>query len=128
MSNITTIEELKQRIGKFVVLSQVSNNFDDCTTCIKLLTKVEDGWLRHALLCTREKELSELYGYAIWGKYGANINPFRPFAWDINKESYSNCYMYARDPTEQEIKAYKQEWRKIFFNHKIKGINQVLFW
>lgn len=127
MSNITTIEELKQRIGKFVVLSQISNNFDDCSTCIKLLTKVEDdGWLRHASPETAEK--SQFYGLNIWGKYSAKINPFKPFAWDVNKESYSNCYMYARDPTEQEIKAYKQEWRKMFFNHKIKGINEYYFW
>lgn len=127
MSNITTIEELKQRIGKFVVLSQISNNFDDCSTCIKLLTKVEDdGWLRHASPETAEK--SQFYGLNIWGKYSAKINPFKPFAWDVNKESYSNCYMYARDPTEQEIKTYKQEWRKIFFNHKIKGINEFYFW
>ncbi len=117
MSNITTIEELKQRIGKFVVLS------NDCTTCIKLLTKVEDGWLRHAPLCAKEKELSELYGYTVWGKYSAQINPFKPFAYDINKESYSNCYMCARDPTEQELKAYKQKWREIFFLHKMKRKN-----
>ena len=118
MSNITTIEQLKQRIGKFVVLSQISNNFDDCSTCIKLLTKVEDGWLRHAPLFAREKELSELYGYTMWGKYSAQINPFKPFA-----ELFSNCYMYARDPTEQELKAYRQKWREIFFLHKIKRKN-----
>ena len=127
MSNITTLEELKQRIGKFVLLSQHSDKFNDCSTSIKLLTKVEDdGWLRHVSPEIAEK--SQFYGLNIWGKYSAVINPFKPFGWDINKESYSNCYMYARDPTEQEIKTYKQKWREIFFRHKIKEINGFYFW
>lgn len=71
---IKTVDELRQRIGKFVVFSQYNQDFKDPTTSMKLLTKVEDGWLRHA--DRLQTQLSDIYGYEIYGKFSAQIYPF----------------------------------------------------
>lgn len=73
---IKTVDELRQRIGKFVVFSQYSPDFKDPTASMKLLTRVEDGWLRHA--DRLQTELSGIYGYVIYGKFSAQMNPFIP--------------------------------------------------
>jgi hypothetical protein len=108
---IKTVDELRQRIGKFVVFSQYNPDFKDPTASMKLLTRVEDGWLRHA----------GIYGYEIYGKFSAQMNPFTPYAWkNDNGETYSNAYMYARDATEEEIKQFRQNWRLAIYKNKIK--------
>lgn len=117
---INTVDELKQRIGKFVVLSQYSQNFDDSSTSMKLLTRVEDGWLRHFDAVARECEKSPIFGYEIEGKLSGKMHPFMPYARDINGTTFSNTYMYVRDPTEQEIKEFMQHWRLYIYNTKIK--------
>lgn len=40
---IKTVDELRQRIGKFVVFSLYNLDFKDPTASMKLLTRVEDG-------------------------------------------------------------------------------------
>ena len=116
---IKTVDELRQRIGKFVVFSQYSPDFKDPTASMKLLTRVEDGWLRHADII--QAELSGIYGYEIYGKLSAQMNPFIPYAWkNDNGETYSNAYMFARDATEEEIKQFRQNWRLAIYKNKIK--------
>ena len=116
---IKTVDELRQRIGKFVVFSQYNKDFKDTTATMKLLTRVEDGWLRHADRI--QAELSGIYGYEIYGKLSAQMNPFMPYyVRDGNSETYSNAYMYARDATEEEIKQFRQNWRLAIYKNKIK--------
>ena len=115
---IKTVDELRQRIGKFVVFSQYNPDFKDPTASMKLLTRVEDGWLRHADRI--QAELSGIYGYVIYGKFSAQINPFIPYVKDDNGETYSNSYMFARDATEEEIKQFRQNWRLAIYKNKIK--------
>ena len=115
---IKTVDELRQRIGKFVVFSQYSPDFKDPTASMKLLTRVEDGWLRHA--DRLQTELSGIYGYVIYGKFSAQMNPFIPYVKDDNGETYSNSYMFARDATEEEIKQFRQNWRLAIYKNKIK--------
>ena len=115
---IKTVDELRQRIGKFVVFSQYNPDFKDATASMKLLTRVEDGWLRHADRI--QAELSGIYGYVIYGKFSAQMNPFIPYVKDDNGETYSNSYMFARDATEEEIKQFRQNWRLAIYKNKIK--------
>lgn len=115
---IKTVDELRQRIGKFVVFSQYSPDFKDPTASMKLLTRVKDGWLRHA--DRLQTELSGIYGYEIYGKFSAQMNPFIPYVKDDNGETYSNSYMFARDATEEEIKQFRQNWRLAIYKNKIK--------
>ena len=114
---IKTVDELRQRIGKFVVFSQYNLDFKDPTASMKLLTRVEDGWLRHAYRL--QTELSDIYGYEIYGKFSAQINPFIPYVKDDNGETCST-YMFARDATEEEIKQFRQNWRLAIYKNKIK--------
>jgi len=122
---IKTVDELRQRIGKFVVFSQYNQDFKDPTTSMKLLTKVEDGWLRHA--DRLQTQLSDIYGYEIYGKFSAQIYPFIPYVKDKNGEAYSNSYMYARDATEEEIKQFRQNWRLAIYKNKIKPKQRYTF-
>jgi hypothetical protein len=125
---IKTVDELRQRIGKFVVFSQYSQDFKDPTASMKLLTSVEDGWLRHA--DRLQTELSDIYGYEIYGKFSAQMNPFIPYVTyvkDKNGETFSNTYMYARDATEEEIKQFRQNWRLAIFKNKIKPKQRYTF-
>lgn len=122
---INTVDELKQRIGKFVVFSQYDQDFKDQTTSMKLLTRVEDGWLRHA--DRLQTQLSDIYGYEIYGKFSAQIYPFIPYVKDKNGETYSNYYMYARDATEEEIKQFRQNWRLAIYKYKIKPKQKYTF-
>jgi hypothetical protein len=115
---IKTVDELRQRIGKFVVFSQYNPDFKDPTASMKLLTRVKDGWLRHA--DRLQTELSCIYGYEIYGKFSAQMNPFTPYVKDDNGETYSNAYMYARDATEEEIKQFRQNWRLAIYKKKIR--------
>jgi hypothetical protein len=115
---IKTVDELRQRIGKFVVFSQYNPDFKDPTASMKLLTRVKDGWLRHA--DRLQTELSGIYGYDIYGKFSAQINPFIPYVKDDNGETYSNSYMFARDATEEEIKQFRQNWRLAIYKKKIR--------
>ena len=119
---IKTVDELRQRIGKFVVFSlynlELYNlDFKDPTASMKLLTRVEDGWLRHA--DRLQTELSGIYGYKIYGKLSAQINPFIPYVKDDNGETCST-YMFARDATEEEIKQFRQNLRLAIYKNKIK--------
>ena len=119
---IKTVDELRQRIGKFVVFSlynlELYNlDFKYPTASMKLLTRVEDGWLRHA--DRLQTELSGIYGYKIYGKLSAQINPFIPYVKDDNGETCSS-YMFARDATEDEIKQFRQNWRLAIYKNKIK--------
>lgn len=116
---------MKQRIGKFVVFSQYSQDFKDPTASMKLLTSVEDGWLRHA--DRLQTQLSGIYGYEIYGKFSAQINPFIPYVRNRNGETYSNTYMYARDATEEEIKQFRQNWRLAIYKNKIKPKQRYTF-
>jgi hypothetical protein len=122
---IKTVDELRQRIGKFVVFSQYNQDFKDPTASMKLLTSVEDGWLRHA--DRLQTELSDIYGYEIYGKFSAQIYPFIPYVKDKNGETFSNTYMYARDATEEEIKQFRQNWRLAIFKNKIKPKQRYTF-
>ena len=123
MSKITTIEQLKERIGKYVILS----NFDqDCKGggCVmKLLTRIEErpDWITNA------NTVSQIYGYPIWGKYSATIKPFLPFTSKENGESWSNAYTYARDPSQEELKTFRNNWRKKIFKGvcSTNSINQL---
>ena len=115
---INTVDELRQRIGKFVVFSQYNLDFKDPTASMKLLTRVEDGWLRH--VDRLQTELSDIYGYEIYGKFSAQMNPFTPYVIDKNGNTYSNVYMYARDATEEEIKQFRQNWRLAIYKKKIR--------
>ena len=65
---------------------------------------------------------TEIYGWNIWGKYAANfkIDKFVPYLTNDNGESYSNSYAYARDPTEEELKEFQQNWRLHLFNKRLK--------
>ena len=110
---IKTIEELKQRIGKFVITSEYNEKCRYELSSMKLLTKIEDSWVRHsAIMCG---ESSELLGWRIYGKYAATLDPFMPYAQDKNGESYANMIRYARDPTQEEIKEFKNCWRKLIY-------------
>lgn len=122
---IKTVDELRQRIGKFVVFSQYSQDFKDPTASMKLLTRVEDGWLRHT--DRLQTELSDIYGYEIYGKFSAQMNPFIPYVKDKNGETFSNTYMYARDATEEEIKQFRQNWRLAIYKNKIKPKQRYTF-
>ena len=125
MSKITTIEELKQRIGKYVILSNFDEECKSGGCVMKLLTRVEEKpeWI------TTHNSISEIYGCPIWGKYSATIDPFMPFIHvpDTNGESYSNAYAYARDPSEQELKRFRNLWRKRIFkvSCNTNSINQL---
>ena len=107
---INTIEELKQRIGKFVVFSEYNENCNDKFATMKLLTKIEniEPWILKAY-----PNRQGFFGYKIWGKFSANFKTqFLPYAVENNiQETYSNCYVYARDPTEEELKMFKNNWR-----------------
>ena len=122
---IKTVDELKQRIGKFVVFSQYDKDFKDTTASMKLVTKVEDGWLKHT--DRLQTQLSDIYGYKIYGKFSAQMNPFIPYVKDKNGETFSNTYMYARDATEEEIKQFRQNWRLAIYKNKIKPKQRYTF-
>jgi hypothetical protein len=122
---IKTVDELRQRIGKFVVFSQYNQDFKDPTASMKLLTRVEDGWLKHA--DRLQTQLSDIYGYEIYGKFSAQIYPFIPYVKDKNGETFSNTYMYARDATEEEIKQFRQNWRLAIYKNKIKPKQRYTF-
>ena len=118
--NITKIEELQQRIGKFVIFSQNDPNCNDKYATMKLLTKIEKRWL---LVDQKyKKPNSEFFGYNIWGKFSAS--PKKPFVrYSNGEETWSNVYLYARDPTEQEIKQFKQMWREyLFIKRKMRSL------
>ena len=122
---ITTIEQLKERIGKYVIFSNYNEDCKGGGCVMKLLTRIEERpeWI------VSHNSLSQLYGYPIWGKYSATVDPFLPFvASDTNTgESYSNAYAYARDPSEQEIKQFRNNWRKRIFkiSCNTNSINQL---
>ena len=92
---IKTVDELRQRIGKFVVFSQYSPDFKDPTASMKLLTRVEDGWLRHADRI--QAELSGIYGYVIYRKLSAQMNTLIPYVKDDKDATYTKSYMFKRD-------------------------------
>jgi hypothetical protein len=119
---INTLEELRQRIGKYVMLSSYAD-FRKGSAVMKLITKVEN---KSRWLAERFPDSSPLYGCNVWGKFSACYHPFSPFVKDKNGESYSNSYSYARDPTEEEIKTFKQNWRKTIFRYKIHPKNEGL--
>jgi len=110
---IKTIEELKQRIGKFVITSEYDEKCSIKHSSMKLLTKIEDNWIRHSTFI--DGESSELLGWKICGKYAAELSPFMPYMKDDNGETYSNIIRYARDPTQEEIKEFKNCWRKLIY-------------
>ena len=110
---IKTIEELKQRIGKFIIISETDKRCDIKYSTMKLLTRVEDNWIRHTAFM--DGESSELLGWKICGKYAAALDPFMPYMKDDNGETYSNIIRYARDPTQEEIKEFKNCWRKLIY-------------
>lgn len=110
---IKTIEELKQRIGKFIITSEHDEECRDEHSSMKLLTKIEDNWVRHSAFM--DGESSELLGWKIYGKYAARLDPFMPYMRDKNGETYSNIIRYARDPTQEEIKEFKNCWRKLIY-------------
>ena len=110
---IKTIEELKQRIGKFVITSVFDEKCRDVYSSMKLLTKIEDNWIRHSAFMNGES--SELLGWRIYGKYAARLDPFMPYVQDKNGETYTNMIRYARDPTQEEIKEFKNCWRKLIY-------------
>ena len=122
---ITTIEQLKERIGKYVIFSNYDEDCKGGGCVMKLLTRIEERpeWI------INHNTLSKIYGYPIWGKYSATINPFLPFkpARDTDGESYSNAYAYARDPSEQELKRFRNLWRKRIFkvSCNTNSINQL---
>lgn len=107
---ITTIDELKQKIGKFIVFSKYDENCNDKCATMKLLTRIKNPgpWFERAY-----PNRKGFYGYEIWGKFTANFKQsFQPFTIaSEGRETYSNCYVYARDPTEQELKQFRQQWR-----------------
>lgn len=107
---IKTIEELKQRIGKFIVTSQYDEKCRYEHSSMRLLTNVKENWLSQQSL-----NKTELYGLAVYGKYAAALDPFMPYAQDKNSETYTNVVSYARDPTQEEIKEFKNYWRKLIY-------------
>lgn len=109
---IKTIEELKQRIGKFIVTSQYDEKCRYEHSSMRLLTNVKENWLRQHIVPSNN---TELYGWAICGKYAAELEPFMPYQQDINGETYTNIVSYARDPTQEEIKEFKNYWRKLIY-------------
>lgn len=119
---INTLEELRQRIGKYVMFSSYAD-FRDRSAVMKLVTKVEDKsrWVAEVF-----PDSSPFYGCNVWGKFSACCHPFSPFVKDKNGESHSSSYSYARDPTEEEIKIFKQNWRKTIFRDKIHPKNEGL--
>ena len=54
-------------------------------------------------------------GWKICGKYSATLDPFMPYVEDKNGETYTNIIRYARDPTQKEIKEFKNYWRKLIY-------------
>lgn len=110
---IKTIEELKQRIGKFIVTSVWDEKCRGVYSSMKLLTKIEDNFLRHSAFM--DGESSELLGWKIYGKYAATLDPFMPYMRSKNGETYTNMIRYARDPTQEEIKKFKNCWRKLIY-------------
>jgi hypothetical protein len=110
---IKTIEELKQRIGKFIIISEYDEKCRDEHSSMKLLTKIEDSWVRHSAFTSGES--SELLGWKIYGKYAATLDPFMPYMRGENGETYGNMIRYARDPTQEEIKEFKNCWRKLIY-------------
>ena len=122
---ITTIEQLKERIGKYVILSNFDEECKKGGCVMKLLTRIEErpDWIINA------NTVSQIYGYPIWGKYSASIEPFQPFihVQGTNGESYSNAYAYARDPSEEELKTFRNNWRKRIFKGvcSTNSINQL---
>lgn len=93
MSKITTIEQLKQRIGKYVIFSSYDEDCRPDSSTMKLVTRIEERpqWI------SGYNPLSQIYDYPIWGKQSAHMSPFLPFE-HTDGESYSNTYAYARDP------------------------------
>lgn len=98
-------------------------DFRNGSAVMKLVTRVHDKsrWMTEVF-----PNSSPFYGCVIWGKFSACYYPFSPFLKDKNGESYSNSYSYARDPTEEEIKIFKQNWRKTIFRNKIHPKNEGL--
>ena len=110
---IKTIEELKQRIGKFVITSEYDEKCRGKYSSMKLLTKIEDCWIRHAAIMNSES--SKLLGWKIYGKYAATLDPFIPYMRAKTDETYTNFIRYARDPTQEEMKEFKNCWRKLIY-------------
>ena len=105
---ITTIEQLKQRIGKFVVLSKVDPNCNDDDAFIKRITNIE----KSKFLFDERKDKGELYNYKIWGTCTAHKNPpFYRIPSNVHDKTYVHRVLYARDPTEQELKMFLNMWR-----------------
>lgn len=113
---IKTIQELKQYIGKPILLSRNNQTCDvnSVSTIFKVITKIE---------YIDSKELKEypnqnsLYPYKIWGKLTACNKG--TFFYIPDFETYSTRIEYARIPTEKETKFFRQMWRKIMFKNMI---------
>jgi hypothetical protein len=105
---ITTIEQLKQRIGKFVVLSKVDPNCNDSKAYIKKITKITDNTFSYDCMDIK----NEIYKCKIYGTCTAHKMP--PFSSTVqynNGETYVTRIQYARDPTEMELKIFLNMWR-----------------
>ena len=105
---ITTIKQLQQRIGKFIVISKVDPNCNDSDAFIKKITKIE----KNKFFFEERNDKGELYNYKIWGTCTAHKNPpsYR-IPSNIHEETYAIRVLYARDPTEQELKTFLHMWR-----------------
>jgi len=109
---IKTIEELKQRIGKFIITSEYDEKCRYEHSSMRLLTKIENNWFRNSPFMNGEN--SELMWYEICGKYTAILDPFMPYMKNKNGE-ITSIIRYARDPTQEEIKEFKNYWRKLIY-------------
>ena len=104
---ITTIEQLEQRIGKFVLLSKCDPNCNDFSTLMKKITKIEKFEPQ-----IHDKTLGKFYHCKIWGTCTANKTPpFDPTSSNVHSATYSRYVQYARDPTPQELKIFLNMWR-----------------
>ena len=116
--DITTIEQLKQRIGKYVVLSKTDPTYKRNTTLIKLITKIEQIDKRYFKV-PKTIEINPIFFCKIWGKHTAyKTTPFTPTAASLQTETFSSGVQYARDPTEEEIKTFKKMWRNHLYHKK----------
>lgn len=109
---ITTIEQLKQRIGKFVVLSKVDPNCNDSGAYIKKITKIIDNTIHEPFSYEYMDIKNEIYKCRIYGTCTAHkIPPLSSTVRYNNTETYITRIQYARDPTEQELKTFLNMWR-----------------
>jgi hypothetical protein len=116
--NITTIEELKKHIGKYLAF-EINDYFKGRTVWIQKLHTITEEYYTSK----RHARISEVDGLKTFGLYTAEIQPRRKTYTSQPQTPYAtNAQEIIRTPTKEEMKIFQNMWRK----YRILGDKTIL--